>query len=160
MKVYTKKNNGLRLLGEGMVFSKGQLMLKEADGDNGNNALIGSATPKDEEVNGASGLETKANQELADHPQEDGVVTGLENITKSGQELKGNGVTLRMSQDELSKNKGSLDSMAQQIPGANVVIMRNQKLAAHKTPRKVMDEMRANSVPFTKTELTKFLKSI
>jgi hypothetical protein len=28
------------------------------------------------------------------------------------------------------------------------------------TPRKVMDEMRANSVPFTKTELTKFLKSI
>ena len=28
------------------------------------------------------------------------------------------------------------------------------------TPRKVMDEMRDNSVPFTKSELTEFLKSL
>ena len=47
-------------------------------------------------------------------------------------------------------------------PNMQVNVMNDDKvqLAAHKTPKKVMDEMRENSVPFTKEEMTEFLKSL
>jgi hypothetical protein len=35
-----------------------------------------------------------------------------------------------------------------------------QNINASVESRKVMDEMRANSIPFTKSELTEFLKSL
>jgi hypothetical protein len=67
-----------------------------------------------------------------------------------------------------SVKPGELDKISKDLPAAKIVYDKNaggngvqpMRLAAHKTPRRVMDEMRANSVPFTKTELTKFLKSI
>ena len=159
MKVYVKKDKALKLLGEGKVYSKKDLVLKEG---NTNNPLIGDATPNDEKVNGVSGLETVANQQLSSHPAEDGVSVGLDSLTNSGQKLKGDGVSLTMTQDELKGNKPQLSSIAQQMPGAEVRIMRNQPTmqVSSVAPKKVMDEMRENSVPFTKEEMTEFLKSL
>ena len=159
MKIYVKKDKALKLLGEGKVYSKKDLMLKEEDG---NNALIGDGTPNDGKVNGISGMETATNKELASHPAEDGVSFDLDSLTNSGQKLKGDGISMTMTQDQLKANKPQLSNMAQQMPGAEVKIMRNQPnmQMSSVTPRKVMDEMRANSVPFTKSELTEFLKSL
>ena len=157
MKVYVKKDSVLKLLGEGKVYSKKDLVLKEE-----NTPLIGDATPNDEKVNGVSGLETSANKQLSSHPAEDGVSVGLDSLTNSGQKLKGDGVSLKMTQDQLKNNKPQLANMAQQMPGAEVTIMRNQPnmQMSSVTPRKVMDEMRANAVPFTKSELTEILNSL
>ena len=159
MKVYVKKDNGLKLLGEGKVYSRKDLVLKEQDGEN---ALIGDGTPDDGKVNGVSGMETATNKELTSHPAEDGVSFGLDSLSNSGQKLKGDGISMTMTQDQLRNNKPQISNMANQMPGAEVKIMRNQPSMQMSSvaPRKVMDEMRANSVPFTKSELTEFLKNL
>lgn len=158
MKVYVKKDKALKLLGEGKIYSKKDLVLKE---DN-NNPLIGDATPSDERINGVSGLETAANQQLTSHPAEDGVSVGLDSLSNSGQKLKGDGISFKMTQDQLKANKAQVSNMAQQMPGAEVTIMRNNNnmQLSSVTPKKVMDEMRENSIPFTKAELTEFLKNL
>ena len=156
MKVYTKKNNGLRLLGEGMVFSKKDLLLRE-DGDNGNNPLIGDATPGDEQVQGASGLKNIVDKKTSENPTADGWSTELGNLNGgTSQQGEASGV-IKISRQQLNnpETQAMLNRTKITDPNMQVTVMNNSV-----TPRRVMDEMRANSVPFTKTELTKFLKSI
>ena len=72
MKILVKKDNGLVNIGEGKIYSKSQLRLNEDD----ENALIGDATPNDENVSGTGSLQTTVDKELTSHPQEDGVSVG------------------------------------------------------------------------------------
>ena len=161
MKVYTKKNNGLRLLGEGMVFSKKDLLLREFGDDNDGGTIVTSTdttTPN-------QGL-TDGVKQLNKTPQADAfekTVGGMDG------NVKDDGSTLTLSKQAAQSAKGRQDvnnfvKMSQNTTNGDqnkvrIVDTPNVQLS-HKTPRKVMDEMRANSVPFTKMELTRFLKSI
>ena len=156
MKVYTKKNNGLRFLGEGMVFSKGQLMLKEdkpiqVDLTGGEDASGPSEVSKE-----ASDLKSKT-AGLGDNVEgvmslDDSKWTTTPNIAPNepGSDVK------IPADDKSPKSIEDATKKAIQMRAGGITVPLNQSV----TPRKVMDEMRANSVPFTKTELTKFLKSI
>lgn len=157
MKILVKRNNGLVNLGEGRIYSKSQLRLNE----DGENALIGDATPNDENVSGTGSLQTTVNKELTAHPQEDGVSVGLDSLNNSGQKLKGDGTNIKMSQQQLAKNKAQISNLAAQMPGAQLTIMRGNGMINNSVaPRKVLDELRRNSIPFTKKELNSFLSSL
>jgi hypothetical protein len=157
MKVYTKKNNGLRLLGEGMVFSKGQLMLKEDD--------TLSLTPDEEDGKQSAPEVVKKGEEELNSIGKDASYTILPKdvnggITKPQQSSSnGNPQTPIVTVDKTDPN--IVNTVRTNVPiGNGVRIVDKQQVNSSVTSRKVMDEMRANSVPFTKTELTKFLKSI
>lgn len=157
MKILVKRNNGLLNLGEGRIYSKSQLRLNE----DVENALIGDATPNDEKVSGTGSLQTTVNKELTAHPQEDGVSVGLDSLNNSGQKLKGDGTNIKMSQQQLAQNKTQISNLAAQMPGAQLTIMRGNGVINNSVaPRKVLDELRKNSIPFTKKELHKFLREI
>ena len=154
MKVYTKKNNGLRLLGEGMVFSKGQLMLKEE-------GVIAQANKDGQDFESESEAVNSINQTLQ-KPGVDGVVlnkkdTPIARNTPYNKQLDD-------TQTVIQKNQLNTSTLTDLVKDGNgEVLVKNNNGGIENSsvaPRKVMDEMRANSVPFTKTELTKFLKSI
>ena len=157
MNILVKKNNQLVNLGEGRIYSKSQLRLNE----DGENALIGDATPNDEKVSGTGSLQTTVNKEFTEHPQEDGVSIGLDALNNSGQKLKGDGTNIKMSQQQLAQNKAQISNLAAQMPGAQLTIMRGNGVINNSVaPRKVLDELRKNSIPFTKKELYNFLREL
>lgn len=163
MKIYSKKNNGLRLLGEGRVFSKKELVLKEMNGDTGNDTDTVS-------VNLSPDNDNKDSSELAKNAQT------ASTISAPGKQIVGN-VNIEdvngVSAPTISPNDPGSD-MSIKANGNSSNDIKNAANAAAKarvanvtvpirnsvTPRKVMDEMRKNSIPFTKSELTKFLKTI
>jgi hypothetical protein len=162
MKVYVKKDKALKLLGEGKVYSKKDLVLKEQDGEN---ALIGDVTSNDEQLQGATGLQNAVNKKSAENPAADGWSAELGNLNQGGGSAQQNGngvIQLTKSQLAQPQTKQMLDRTRITNPNMQVNVMNDDKvqLAAHKTPKKVMDEMRENSVPFTKKEMTEFLKSL
>ena len=150
MKILVKKNNKLMSLGEGKIYSKSQLTLKE------DNELIGDATPNDEKIAGTGALTTTVNKELTSHPQEDGVSVGLDSLNNSTQRLKGDGTNIKMTQQQLAQNKAQISNLATQMPGAQLTIMRGNGI---KNESRII-EMRKNSIPFTKKELHKFLMDL
>ena len=163
MKVYVKKDKVLRLLGEGKVYSKKDLVLKEMTGGE---PLIGDVTANDEQLQGSTGLENAVNKQVATHPAADGFSTELGNLKQSNSsQQKGNGV-MSFTQDQLKdpNTKKLIDNAATTNPNMQVNIMKgnsaNGVQLASVAPKKVMDEMRENSIPFTKSELTEFLKSL
>jgi hypothetical protein len=173
MKVYTKKNNGLRLLGEGMVFSKGQLMLKEQDGNTNDASLgadVGSSNGKPLQFDATNGKNATSASQIEKNIAN--ISSKTSSIPNKQARLDIGDVKWRTTSNINDNEPGAdVDITAQgntqqdinnavdqavKVRAGGVVMPLNQSV----TPRKVMDEMRANSVPFTKTELTKFLKSI
>ena len=165
MKVYVKKDKALKLLGEGRIFSKKDLMLKEEDLNGGTDTITltndGEGTDK----------KTPPNEMANDIKKE------LPKVNAGGKSVQFNvspddvaGVTpnTQISQNStqappsvnVSMNDPRLTQMMQQNAkngySTNVV----KPINASVDSRKVMDEMRENSVPFTKSELTEFLKNL
>lgn len=159
MKVYVKKDKVLKLLGEGKVYSKKELMLKEegytVDANTSNQQIKTSG-------NALTALKNAANQNPNGTSTLDGGDIGAEKTITNND---GDNSAIKVGP---SVKPGELDKISKDLPAAKIVYDKNaggngvqpMQLAAHKTPRKVMDEMRANSVPFTKKELTAFLKSL
>lgn len=156
MKVYTKKNNGLRLLGEGMVFSKGQLMLKEQEVTL---SQTEPTTPDKFVRNSVTALNQVGNAKKTVIPT---------NLADGNKTDDGNILRVNKSQ-ALGKTSQIRQFVNQNKDTGAVEIVDDTKGTNDSNPlttsegkknRSVMDEMRANSIPFTKTELTKFLKSI
>ena len=165
MKVYVKKDKALKLLGEGRIFSKKDLLLKEEDLNGGTDTIT--------LTNDGEGTDKKATpNEMADDIKKE-----LPKVNAGGKPVQFNvspddvaGVTpnTQLSQNStqappsvnVSMNDPRLTQMMQQNAkngySTNVVKPINSSVDS----RKVMDEMRENSVPFTKSELTEFLKNL
>ena len=159
MKIYSKKNNGLRLLGEGRVFSKKQLVLKE----DGITAMVGKDdAPAGNLVNQArQTINTNSNVDSVYIPTEaNSSAPGAEKRTVSNnmQDTK-----LKTTSDNLNPNTINKASQVG-VEGVEVTKSNNSGTQSNSfesiKSRKVMDEMRKNSIPFTKSELTRFLKTI
>jgi hypothetical protein len=162
MKVYVKKDKALKLLGEGRIFTKKDLILKEDTG------ISASLNPEGGDVN-ANQAQT-ASSNIFNH------VPSATATTLQSDDV--NGVTAPMlSQNDpasdvtheiplkdanasaiqaAAKQGGTIKIVKQQPQQNNSLGLQNSSV----TPRKVMDEMRENSVPFTKSELTEFLKNL
>lgn len=165
MKVYIKKDNALKLLGEGKVYSKKDLVLKEEDLNGGSDAIT--------LTNDGEGVEKKTPpNEMANDIKKE-----LPKVSAGGKPVQFNvspddvaGVTpnTQMTQNgtqappsvNVSMNDPRLTQMMQQNAkngySTNVIKPINSSVES----RKVMDEMRNNSVPFTKKEMTEFLKNL
>ena len=165
MKIYVKKDKALKLLGEGRIFTKKDLILKEEDLNGGTDTITltndGEGTDK----------KTPPNEMANDIKKE------LPKVNAGGKPVQFNvspddvaGVTpnTQLSHNStqappsvnVSMNDPRLTQMMQQNAkngySTNVVKPINSSVDS----RKVMDEMRENSVPFTKSELTEFLKNL
>jgi hypothetical protein len=160
MKIYVKKDKVLKLLGEGKVYSKKDLVLKEGDASSSgflkNSSNIATAAHDSERIMNAN-------------PTLDNVNASADDAT-SGERM---GNTSDPSVDVNVKDPNSIKMTQQMMNGlspqqkSNIDLnfyngdkVANGVQLAHKTPKKVMDEMRENSIPFTKAELTDFLRSL
>ena len=157
MKVYVKKDKGLKLLGEGKVYSKKELMLKEAVGNVAYAPNLSTAA-------------TTANQQAAKTPANKvQMISGGDLGNKNGQKrdvkvgFNTHDVNARHEVEQMvnkSDNPDDIDILMDTNPLTQSSDGSTTLDTNSVTPRKVMDEMRANSVPFTKSELTAFLKSL
>ena len=159
MKVYVKKDKVLKLLGEGKVYSKKELMLKE----DGITAMVGKKDAP------AGNLVNQARQTINTNSNVDSVYIPTEansSMPGADKRMVANNMqdtTLKTTSDKLNSNE--LNKASQMgVEGMEVTKPNNSGTQSNSfesiKSRKVMDEMRKNSIPFTKSELTRFLKTI
>ena len=162
MKIFVKTDKGLKKLGEGKIFSKNQLMLREFS----QNGVTAVANP-DGQNHTASQMLSNARR-IAQKP-------GVKTVVMSSADT-GIGATKNVpSNSPLSDVKKIIplnkanDSVISQLTadGQGEVELTSDSNANNSAletnsvkPRKVMDEMRRNSIPFTKKELSMFLNSL
>lgn len=145
MRILVKTNKGLRNLGEGKIYSKGQLRLNEFT-DSSSTGVTAVANP--------DGQDFKSNAEMyrnINNNFKNPAVTAVEfqaNDTVNGKNVAPNkeldDVVTTVSRDNMNK-------IPQLSKYGTIKVVNN---------RKGMTEMRKNSIPFTKKELYKFLKEI
>ena len=149
METFVKKNDKLVRIGEGMLLKKGEILLKEEVTANGGTA------------NGIQQAQMKARQIMN---KNSGVVDSV--VTKAGdtdnQKDKGEDITVSA---DVNASPGQLTNIAKQLPdNANLKFYDRNKNNGNdgttSTNESRIVELRRNSVPFSKNELTKFLKSI
>lgn len=163
MKVYVKKDSVLKLLGEGKVYSKKDLVLREMDGDNTNNDTVSINLAPDNGDTSISDISKTAQMAktqvtapgknvVGNVPIED--MDGISKPTISPTDPGSDMYVASQDSSPTSIRQAGIAAANGRI--ANVRVPLNQSI----TPKKVMNEMRANSVPFTKSELTEFLNSL
>ena len=158
MKVYVKKDKVLKLLGEGKVYSKKDLMLKEFKAG-GNNVV---AT-----VPGATNVRQFVNQGAKTYNQNGnvGLIQGEmgqfdnQNDSNTGEgigvDLPVNATGQQIAKVQNMANQPSNDDMKINLTPPTTETDQTDSLGENK-----IIKMRENSVPFTKSELTEFLKSL
>lgn len=151
MEVLIKTNNGLQRLGEGKIFSKKQLKLRE-DID----AAIGSA-------NGLQQAQQKAKKLINQNPSVDSASADLGKLDGQKDTSSGEGTKIQLP---INASATQLNNV-QQIANDDVEVeftkndTSNSSSSANESRKnRKLVEMRYNSVPFTKKELSSFLKSI
>lgn len=156
MEVLVKTDKGLQRLGEGKIFSKKQLKLKE-----GIAAAIGSA-------NGLQQAQQKAKQILDQNPNADSAKADLGKLDGQNDTSTGEGIKIQVPVDKTNGAQlSNLQQMSKNQANNDVEIEftkndTNKSSSSTNESRKnrKLVEMRYNSVPFTKKELRSFLKSI
>lgn len=160
MRILVKTNKGLRPLGEGRIYSKGQLRLSEAY-TNGKVSL--TLNPNGQDVR-ASSVQTSAQNMLNNVPQATAVtlqaddVDGVTAPTFSASDPRNDTV---QQMDVKHANSAAVTDAAEN--GGTIQITKNdpqQTAMESKKNKKDIVEMRENSIPFTKKELNKFLSSL
>jgi hypothetical protein len=166
MKIFVKTDKGLRNLGEGRIYSKNQLRLIEADtnGDESTITLTNNGEGPDAKAP-ASELVNDANKELnivnagGKKTQFQVAPTGVAGVTPNTSLTQNS--TQSAPAVDVSKNDPRLATLiqknAQNGYATNIV---KGTVNSSVASRKVMDEMRNNSIPFTKKELNKFLREL
>ena len=153
MHVLVKTNKGLKNLGEGKLFSKGQLKLNEID------ANLGSA-------NGIQQAQLKAKQLMN---QNAGVTSASADAGKlDGQNdmQSGEGLELKVPVNATGQQLAQAQRMTrdQGADDAQITFTKPQSpsssLNSNSLGESKIMEMRKNSIPFTKKELNSFLNSI
>ena len=155
MKIFVKKGNRFKHLGEGRIYSKSELRLNEYANDKVSLTL----NPNGQNVN-ASNIQTAARNMMNKVPQSTAVTVQADDI---------NGVTPPM----FSANDPRNDTV-QTIAAKNATGVAIQNAAKNGGTIQItkdntnqsglgesrMIEMRRNSIPFSKKELSKFLKTL
>ena len=153
MQILVKTNKGLKNLGEGKLFSKGQLKLNEID------ANLGSA-------NGIQQAQMKAKQLMN---QNAGVTSASADAGKlDGQSdmQSGEGLELKVPVNATGQQLAQAQRMTkdQGADDAQITFTKPQSpsssLNSNNLGESKIMEMRKNSIPFTKKELNSFLNSI
>ena len=148
MQVFVKKDNGLKRLGEGKVYSKGQLKLNELD------ANIGQAS-------GIQQAQMKAKQLMN---QNAGVNSAsIEAGKADGQKdsMSGEGLELKVPVNATGQQLATAQQMTrnQIMDDAQITFVKDDPSTDTTNESRII-EMRRNSIPFTKKELHKFLNEI
>ena len=161
MKVYVKKDKLIKLIGEGKTYSKKNLILREGISGFEPGAPNVSAAARDaatklasngnlSDVTGSADDVTQGNAASANGNIQDPTITTDVKSPQSIQQTQN--ILNRMNPSE----KANVD--VKFIDGAKQ--KNNNMENSSVISRETLDEMRENSIPFTKSELTEFLKSI
>jgi hypothetical protein len=153
MQVIIKKNNRLVKLGEGRIYSKSQLKLNELDAN-----LTAGNVP----VNGIQQAQMKAKQLMN---QNAGVTSASADAGKlDGQNdaQGGEGVELRVPVNATGPQLAQAQRMVkdQGSDDAQITFTKPQTSTNNGLGESKIVEMRRNSIPFSKKELSSFLNSL
>ena len=164
MKTYVKKNGRFEYIGEGTVYSKNRLVLRE-DGEGNGDANTLTLTNNSEGGTKASASEIKhdAKQEL----QAASAISKPKQFSVQPNEVAG--VTPNTSPAQNSNVPPPTANVAENDPNLETNIINNAKNntitnikpaneGVSVSNKKKINEMRMNSVPFTKRELSSLLK--
>lgn len=155
MKIFVKKDNGLKQLGEGRIYSKSQLKLNEFT--NGKVSL--TLNPNGQDVR-ASSVQTSAQNMLHQVPQATAVTVQADDIdgvtapTFSASDPRNDTV-----QNITAKNATSAAVQNAAKNGGTIQITKDDPQDNNLGESRII-EMRRTSIPFTKKELSNFLNSL
>jgi hypothetical protein len=155
MKIFVKKDNNLKPIGEGRIYSKSQLRLNE----DGFDANLGMA-------NGIQQAQMKAKQMMSKNPTinsasaDAGKLDGQTDITGS------EGIKLEVPVNATGSQLAQAQRMVkdQSADDAQITFTKPQTQSSMNNNNGMSEskitEMRKNSIPFTKKELSNFLSTL
>ena len=152
METFVKKNNKLVRIGEGKLLKKSEILLKE---ENGVDANIGTA-------NGIQQAQMKAKQLMNRNPGVNSASADAGKIDGQNDADSGEGIKLEVPVNATGKQLAQAQRMTkdQNADDAQITFTKDNGNNGTSTNESRIVELRRNSVPFSKNELTKFLKSI
>jgi len=152
METFVKKNNKLIRIGEGKLLKKGEILLRE---ENGVDANIGTA-------NGIQQAQMKAKQLMNRNPGVNSASADAGKIDGQNDANTGEGIKLEVPVNATGKQLAQAQRMTkdQNADDAQITFTKDNGNNGTSTNESRIVELRRNSVPFSKNELTKFLKSI
>ena len=152
METFVKKNNKLIRIGEGKLLKKGEILLKE---ENGVDANIGTA-------NGIQQAQMKAKQLMNRNPGVNSASADAGKIDGQNDADSGEGIKLEVPVNATGKQLAQAQRMTkdQNADDTQITFTKDNGNNGTSTNESRIVELRRNSVPFSKNELTKFLKSI
>ena len=153
METFVKKNNKLVRIGEGRLFKKGEIMLKE-DGA-GIDANIGTA-------NGIQQAQMKAKQLMNRNPGVNSASADAGKLDGQNDKTSGEGVKLEVPVNATGSQLAQAQRMTkdQSADDTQITFTKDNPADGDSTNESRIVEMRRNSIPLSKKELTNFLKSI
>lgn len=140
MRIFSKNNNKIVELGEGRIFSKSQIKLNEEV-----EANLGMA-------NGVRDAQMKAKEMMSKNSNVGAASTDAGKLDGYTDRSNGEGMKLQLPIDA----NGSEISQAQQMVRNHA----NNDMEIEFTKQDKIQEMRNNSIPFTKKELSEFLNNL
>lgn len=148
MEILVKTNRGLKSLGEGRVYSKKQLMLKE-DGLDANLGMSSSI----------QAAQMKAKQMMSKNPTVTSASADAGKLDGQMDSQNGEGVRLELPVNANGKQLSQAQKMVSDTNAddAQITFTKNQDSM---TTESRLAELRVNSVPFTKTELDEMFNGI
>lgn len=148
MEILVKTNRGLKSLGEGRVYSKKQLMLKE-DGLDANLGMSSSI----------QAAQMKAKQMMSKNPTVTSASADAGKLDGQMDSQNGEGVRLELPVNANGKQLAQAQKMVSDTNAddAQITFTKNQDTM---TTESRLAELRVNSVPFTKTELDEMFNGI
>lgn len=145
MEILVKTNRGLKSLGEGRVYSKKQLMLKE-DGLDANLGMSSSI----------QAAQMKAKQMMSKNPTVTSASADAGKLDGQMDSQNGEGVRLELPVNANGKQLAQAQKMVSDTNAddAQITFTKNQDTMATESR---LSELRANSVPFSKNEINEII---
>ena len=152
MQVIIKKNNRLVKLGEGRIYSKSQLKLNEL---NGLDANIGTA-------NGIQQAQMKAKQLMNQNAGVTSASADAGKLDGQNDRQSGEGIELKVPVNANGNQLAQAQRMVkdQGADDAQITFTKPQTSTTNGLGESKIVEMRRNSIPFSKKELSSFLNSL
>ena len=158
MKVYVKKDKALKLLGEGKIYSKKDLVLREFNA--GGNSVVAA-------VPGATNVRQFVNQGAKTYHQNGnvGLIQGeMGQFDNQNDSSTGEGLGIDLPVNATGQQIAKVQNMANQQGNddmkINLTPPTNDAEDSNPLGEGKIAELRENSIPFTKLELTEFLKTL
>ena len=149
MKVFKKTNNdSLKYIGEGVVFSKSQVRLNEAI-----DANIGMA-------NGIQQAQMKAKRLMNQNPSVKSASADAGKLDGQNDANSGEGIKLELPINASGQQLAQAQRMAKDQSADDAQITFTKDNPSSGTNESRIVEMRKSAIPFTKKEMTKFLKEL